>query len=185
MTFLSAFDDLYERNIIKISKNKEDSIFYCSNEKESVLIDMYIFKTAERYIYIFSSVNCPELEKVFNDAKCIAIIRNFLDVVERKLCIIIDNCSDVSMIQTNIKDLILKYSSQVSVYLSFAHFTYKDKSAHFVVSDDKTFKLVTDNGRDLSFGNFNSQSNARCLKEAFEKIKNRKSTYKYYAKSET
>ena len=184
MVFLTPFDDLYERNIIKISKNREDSVFYCSNEKESVLIDTHIFKTAERYVYIFSSVNCPELEKVFNDAKCIAIIRNFLDDSERKLCIIIDNCSDVSMIQTNIKDLIVKYSSQVSVYLSFGHFNYKDKSAHFVVSDDRIFKLVTDIGRDLSFGNFNSQLNAKSLKEAFEKIKNGKSTYEY-TKSET
>lgn len=59
---------------------------------------------------------------------------------------------------------------QVSIKQYNGEIIYKEHPAYFTISDGKSFRLETDTNKYMSFGNFNSPTQAKQLQNVFEKI---------------
>ena len=185
MTY-KGIDDLlilsFNRSLQEMSDKKKDENFYDSTEMQIIISVGHIFRTAERYVWMFTSPDSPEMKF----GRYQSFIEGFLSGdCNRRFDVIFENCTNSESIPDALKKLIVKYKNQVSVKLFLGSLLFKENDVHFLVSDDRMTMLVTDVDKNLAFGNFNSEKLSSTMKTCFENLKNHEMTYCYYESDET
>ena len=166
VTMIEAKRSIYAEEIFKLAEEKENRVFYNSSAEHATIVHQALMKTAEQYVYIFSSGMCTEISN--NNDYCNAA-RNFLvGDKSRKIKILLTDYSE-DFCQMPIAKMLFEYPIQVTVKKYPGNIYYKNSPAHFTVTDDRAFRLETDIKNHMAFGNFNSPTQAIALKSIFEK----------------
>lgn len=180
-----GMDDLlnqsFNRSLQEMSDKKKDENFYNSTEMQIIISVGHVFRTAERYVWMFTSPDSPEMQI----EKYQSMVDGFLSGDRnRRFDVIFENCTNSESIPDALKKLIVKYKNQVSVKLFLGSLLFKENDVHFLVSDDRMTMLVTDVDKYLAFGNFNSEKLSSTMKTCFGNLKNHEMTYCYYENDE-
>ena len=158
---------VYAEEIFMLAENKKNEIFYNSSAEHAIIVHQALMKTAEKYVCIFSSSMCSEIS---NNTEYIAYVRSFLEgSKDRSIKILLTDYSN-DFWKKPIAELLAHYPQQVRVKKYDGNAYYKDHPAHFTITDDRAFRLETDIEKHMAFGNFNSEGQARALKEVFDKM---------------
>lgn len=158
---------IYEEKIFQLAKNQTNEMFYNSSSEHAIIVHQALVRYAEKYVYIFSSSMCSE---VSNNPMYVEYIKNFLaGSQDRRIKIILTEYSE-SFPDRPIAKVLAQYSRQVEIKRYNGLMMYKEKPAHFTVSDDRAFRLETDIEKQMAFGNFNSPNQANDLKNVFNEV---------------
>lgn len=158
---------VYAEKIFQLAKDKTDEVFYNSSSEHAIIVHQALVQNAENYVYIFSSSMCSE---VSNNQEYVDMVNKFLaDSQNHKIKIILTDYSE-DFLNNPIAKVLAKYSRQVEIKRYDGQVMYKKQPAHFTVSDDRAFRLETDIEKRMAFGNFNSPTQAKDLKNIFDKV---------------
>ena len=158
---------VYAEDIFRLAEGKTNEIFYNSSAEHAIIVHQALMKTAEKYVCIFSSSMCSEIS---NNPEYIAYVRAFLEGgKDRSINILLTDYTD-DFWRMPIAKLLAQFPQQVHVKKYDGNAYYKDKPAHFTVTDDRAFRLETDIDKHMAFGNFNSVGQASALKSVFDKM---------------
>lgn len=158
---------VYAEDIFRLAEGKTNEIFYNSSAEHAIIVHQALMKTAENYVCIFSSSMCSEIS---NNLEYIAYVRAFLEGGKDRTIKILLTDFSLDFWQKPIAKLLAQYPLQVEVKKYDGNAYYKDKPAHFTVTDDRAFRLETDIDKHMAFGNFNSEGQASALKSVFDKM---------------
>ena len=158
---------VYSEEIFKLAEEKKNEIFYNSSAEHAIIVHQALMKTAENYVCIFSSSMCSEIS---NNPEYIAYVKTFLGgSKDRTIQILLSDYTDDFWKNPIAKEL-AKFPQQVHVKKYDGNVYYKEKPAHFTVTDGRAFRLETDIDKHMAFGNFNSEGQASALKSVFDKM---------------
>ena len=155
----------YNTEISDLAYNNEDKLFYTSKLRHAAIVEQIIAQYTHEYIYIFGDINN---DKLFND-KYADYIRDFLDFRSTNKINIITTDNNKSIANIYLINIFLRHPYQVSIKQYNGEIIYKEHPAYFTISDGKSFRLETDTNKYMSFGNFNSPTQAKQLQNVFEK----------------
>lgn len=160
---------VYAEEIFELAEGKKDEMFYNSSAEHAVIVHQALMKTAERYVCIYSSSMCSEIS---NNPDYCYYMKSFLEgSKDRKINILLTDYSN-DFWNKEVGKLLSRYPQQVSIKKYDGTVYYKDSPVHFTVTDDRAYRLETDIENHMAFGNFNSEEQARALKEVFDKMFN-------------
>ena len=166
MGYISSIQSEYAANIFRLAENRDDKVFYNSSAEHAMIVHQALAKTANEYIYIFSSSMCSEIS---NNNEYLDYLKDFLNDKSHEIRIVFTDFSE-AFLKMPIAKLLATYPLQVSIKKYPGKVLYNGYPAHFTVTDDRAFRLETDIENHMAFGNFNSPSQALALKEVFDRI---------------
>lgn len=161
----NPMNSIYATNIFRLAKEQTDEIFYNSSAEHATIVHQALMKNASSYVYIFSSSMCSEIS---NNSEYCEIVDHFLKGAEtRRINILLTDYLD-NFANQPIAKVFAKHPSQVTIKKYAGQALYMGKPVHFTVADDRSFRLETDIEKHMAFGNFNSATQAKNLKNAFD-----------------
>lgn len=165
----TSFKTVYAEKIFRLAEEKTDELFYNSSADHAIIVHQALVKNATDYVDIFSSSMCSEIS---NNPEYCRLVEAFLKADKRHRINIVFTDYEEGFTTMPIAKALLKYPLQVRIRRFDGQALYKEKPAHFTVSDDRAFRLETDIEQHMAFGNFNSPKQATDLKGLFDKIFN-------------
>lgn len=156
----------YLRYIQGLAKENSTESFVNSGPQHAAIVMSTIFKNAKNYIYLFSGNLNGDIS---NNEEYQKQLSGFL-IRGGELKILLQKHSESS--EPKIFNL-FRFFSNVGSKISIKKHPYQivdnnaNKEVHFVVADDKMYRLENDTEKYLAVGSFNDISQSLSLKETF------------------
>lgn len=158
----------YEAFVARLATGKDKRTISNSSKSHALSILRNVFRSAEEYVKLFSGSLSTD---VYNDETLIHEMKKFVDkngrvsVLVQKPDLLNQDAKNEFLAQL----LTLKDNERVEVKEALEGNILKDVEAHFLVSDDRMYRIEVDIINNTAVGSFNDNQRAVRLRDIFDK----------------
>lgn len=166
----------YEAFVTRLAKDKDGRTISNSSKGHALSILRSVFRSAQEYVKLFSGSLSPD---VYNDETLIREMKNFVEGKgddrsgrEGKVQVLIQNPADLQPGVGNkfLAELLTLREAgrevEINEVLDQNHL--KDAEMHFLVSDDRMYRIEVDIVKNTAVSSFNDAQRAVRLKDVFD-----------------
>lgn len=159
----------YEAFIARLAKDKDTRTISNSSPSHALSILRNVFRSAQEYVKLFSGSLSTN---VYNDETLIHEMKKFVNDRSGKVSVLVQSPDRLNQDAENeflAQLLTLKSTERVEVKEVLEENILKDADVHFLVSDDRIYRIEVDIVKNTAVGSFNDNQRAVQLRDIFDK----------------
>ena len=168
-TQVVTVDVEYEAFVARLAEEKDERTISNSSKSHALSILRSVFRSAQEYVKIFSGSLSPD---VYNDETLIHEMKKFVNDRKGNVQVLIQNPADLQPDVGNkflVELLALREAGrEVKINEALDQNHLKDAEMHFLVSDDRMYRIEVNIKKHTAVSSFNDAQRAARLKGVFD-----------------